>query len=154
MHLILNDSYINTRTNLILYNIFMRSLFKLCNTSLFSTKKLGIADTAKVIQDKILGITQSVNLIWLRMILKSLEQSSPLETVLLECLALLKSKQDRWSNSGQELEEWPWIWRLIMLEWSSSVTIERFNKEILSQELELSSMFQLERKCWVESSML
>ena len=85
----------------------MRSLLKLCNSSLFSTKKLGIADTAKVIQDKILGITQSVHTILFRMISKSLEQLSPLETVLLECLDLLKSKQDRWLSSGQESEEWP-----------------------------------------------
>ena len=37
----------------------MRSLFKLKYA--FPSKKLGIADTAKVIQDKILGITQVVN---------------------------------------------------------------------------------------------
>lgn len=37
----------------------MRSLLKLKIP--FSSKKLGIADTAKVIQDKILGITQVVS---------------------------------------------------------------------------------------------
>ena len=37
----------------------MRSLLKLKVP--FSSKKLGIADTAKVIQDKILGITQVVS---------------------------------------------------------------------------------------------
>lgn len=84
----------------------MFGLLKYCGRSLFSTKKLGIADTAKVIQDKILNITQSVILNLFRMILKNLEQSSLLETVLLEFSDLLKSKQDRWLSSDQELEEW------------------------------------------------
>jgi hypothetical protein len=84
----------------------MFGLLKYCGRSLFSTKKLGIADTAKVIQDKILNITQSVNYILLRMISKSLEQLFQLEMVLLVFLDLPKYKQDRWSNSGQELEEW------------------------------------------------
>jgi hypothetical protein len=37
----------------------MKNLIKI--KSLFSSKKLGIADTAKVIQDKIMNITQVVN---------------------------------------------------------------------------------------------
>ncbi len=44
--------------NLILIINMMRSLLKLRLP--FSSKKLGIADTAKVIQDKIMNITQVV----------------------------------------------------------------------------------------------
>lgn len=44
--------------NLILIINIMRSLLKLRLP--FSSKKLGIADTAKVIQDKIMNITQVV----------------------------------------------------------------------------------------------
>lgn len=45
-----------------LFNIIqlMRSVLKL--RSCFASKKLGIADTAKVIQDKIMNITQVVPL--------------------------------------------------------------------------------------------
>jgi hypothetical protein len=74
----------------------MFGLFKYCGRSLFSTKKLGIADTAKVIQDKILNITQSVNIYLLRTTLKNLELLFLLEMVLLVSLDLLKFKQDRW----------------------------------------------------------
>jgi hypothetical protein len=45
--------------NLILIINMMRSLLKLRLP--FSSKKLGIADTAKVIQDKIMNITQVVS---------------------------------------------------------------------------------------------
>ena len=38
----------------------MRPIFKI--RPRFATKKLGIADTAKVIQDKIMNITQVVNI--------------------------------------------------------------------------------------------
>jgi hypothetical protein len=41
----------------------MRSVFRLTNS--FSSKKLGIADTAKVIQDKIMNITQVVTIFFL-----------------------------------------------------------------------------------------
>ena len=40
------------------YSTYMRGLLRLVNS--FSSKKLGIADTAKVIQEKILNITQTV----------------------------------------------------------------------------------------------
>jgi hypothetical protein len=75
----------------------MRALLKpFLGKYAFSTKKLGIADTAKVIQDKILNITQSVHIFSFRMILKNLEQLFLLEMVLLVYLVLLKYKQDRW----------------------------------------------------------
>ena len=61
----------------------MRSVFKI--KTLFSSKKLGIADTAKVIQDKIMNITQVVlNIIMFRMMLKNLELSLVLVMVLPE----------------------------------------------------------------------
>ena len=75
----------------------MRALLKpLFGKYAFSTKKLGIADTAQVIVGKILNITQSVHYSLSRTTLNSLEQLSPLETVLLESSDSLRSKQDRW----------------------------------------------------------
>jgi hypothetical protein len=44
----------------------MRALFRVAHQT-FSSKKLGIADTAKVIQDKIMNITQVVCMHPLRM---------------------------------------------------------------------------------------
>jgi len=54
---------------------------------LFSSKKLGIADTAKVIQDKIMNITQVVHFILSRMMLSNSELSSVSVTELPELLA-------------------------------------------------------------------
>ena len=54
---------------------------------LFSSKKLGIADTAKVIQDKIMNITQVVSFILCRMMLNNSVQSSASVTVLPESSA-------------------------------------------------------------------
>ena len=54
---------------------------------LFSSKKLGIADTAKVIQDKIMNITQVVSFILCRMMLNNSVQSSVSVTVLPESSA-------------------------------------------------------------------
>jgi hypothetical protein len=51
---------------------------------MFSSKKLGIADTAKVIQDKIMNITQVVSFILCRMMLNNSVQSSVLVMVLPE----------------------------------------------------------------------
>ena len=48
---------------------------------LFSSKKLGIADTAKVIQDKIMNITQVVRFVLSRMMLNNSVQLSVSETV-------------------------------------------------------------------------
>lgn len=50
----------------------MRGLLRLFKNN-FSSKKLGIADTAKVIQDKIMNITQVVIILISRTMLKSLE---------------------------------------------------------------------------------
>jgi hypothetical protein len=85
----------------------MRSVFRLSNS--FSSKKLGIADTAKVIQDKIMNITQVVSQISyiIRMMLNNSERSSVLETVLPESSASTRSKQVRWSSLGQAFEAWP-----------------------------------------------
>ena len=107
-------TYADTYHSILLY---MRSILK---SSLwryaFSTKKLGIADTAKVIQDKILNITQAVLSSSFRTILKSSEPSSRLETVLLVCSASPRCRQARWSSLDQESEVWHSTWRLIMLE--------------------------------------
>ncbi len=48
----------------------MRALLRFAHNT-FSSKKLGIADTAKVIQDKIINITQIVLNDLLRMMLNS-----------------------------------------------------------------------------------
>jgi|GEM_PF-7057543 len=53
---------------------------------MFSSKKLSIADTAKVIQDKIMNITQVVRFLLCRMMLNNSVQSSVLVTVLPELL--------------------------------------------------------------------
>jgi hypothetical protein len=50
----------------------MRGLLRLFKNN-FSSKKLGIADTAKVIQDKIMNITQVVLKLIRRTMLKSSE---------------------------------------------------------------------------------
>ena len=95
----------------------MRNIFRLFkpNQYLFSSKKLGIADTAKVIQDKILNISQVViHISYSRTILKNLVQSSVLVMVLQELSDLIKFKQDRWCNSDQASEVWLSIYKLIM----------------------------------------
>ena len=94
----------------------MKNLFRFVKPTrfLFSSKKLGIADTAKVIQDKILNISQIVKNYLLRMMLNNLEQSLVLETVSQESSVLIKSKQDRWSSLDPELEVWHSTYKLIM----------------------------------------
>ncbi len=74
---------------------------------MFSSKKLGIAETAKVIQDKIMNITQVV-IFYLnsRMMLNNSVQSLVLVMVLPESLVLIKFKQVKWSNSDQVSEVW------------------------------------------------
>ena len=53
---------------------------------MFSSKKLSIADTAKVIQDKIMNITQVVRFVLCRMMLNNSVQSSVSVMVLPELL--------------------------------------------------------------------
>ena len=74
---------------------------------LFGSKKLGIADTAKVIQDKIINITQVVTYVSFRMMSKNLVQSSVLVMVLPEWLVSIKCKQEKWWNLDPEFEVWP-----------------------------------------------
>ena len=62
--------------------INMRGLLRLARN--FSSKKLGIADTAKVIQEKIMNITQVVPHYLSRMTLRNSALSLALETVLPE----------------------------------------------------------------------
>jgi hypothetical protein len=75
-------------------------------TNNFASKKLGIAETTKVIQEKILSITQVVIFVRFRMILKNLELSSVLVMESPEFSDLTKSKPERWSNLDQESAEW------------------------------------------------
>jgi AICAR transformylase/IMP cyclohydrolase PurH len=74
---------------------------------MFSSKKLSIADTAKVIQDKIMNITQVVRFTLFRTMLNNSVQSLVSVTVLPELLVLIKSKQVRWWSSDQVSEVWP-----------------------------------------------
>ena len=96
----------------------MRGLLRLANQSF--SKKLGIADTAKVIQEKIMNITQVVLLVSLRTMSKNSALSSVLETVSPELSALTRYRQEKWWNSDQALEEWPSTWKPTMLVSSSS----------------------------------
>ena len=88
----------------------------------FSGKKLGIADTAKVIQDKIMNITQVVLVALLRTTSRSSAQSSASVTVLLVWSASTRSRQVKWSSSVQASEVWPSTWKLTMSVSSSSET--------------------------------
>lgn len=98
----------------------MRSILKLRLP--FSSKKLGIADTAKVIQDKIMNITQVVNIqIIHRMMSKNLVLSLVSVMVLLELLDLIKFKLVKWSSLDLESEVWLLTCKLIMSVLSSSV---------------------------------
>ena len=72
----------------------------------FGSKKLGIADTAKVIQDKIMNITQVVLISSYRMMSNSLVQSLVLVMVLLVWLDSIRFKQVRWWNFAQGFEVW------------------------------------------------
>lgn len=89
----------------------------------FGSKKLGIADTAKVIQDKIMNITQVVLIFSCRMMSNSLVPSSVSAMVLPVWLDSTKFKQERWWNFAQESEVWLLTCKLIMLVLSSSVMI-------------------------------
>lgn len=90
----------------------MRSILKLKLP--FSSKKLGIADTAKVIQDKIMNITQVVIEPLPRMMSRSLAQSLASATVLPELSASIRSRPVRWSSSDPVSEAWPSILKPIM----------------------------------------
>jgi hypothetical protein len=85
----------------------MRGLIRLVNQNF--SKKLGIAETAKVIQEKILNITQVVLSFLSRTTLRNSEQSSVLVTVLPELWDSTKFKPEKWSSSDQALEVWPSI---------------------------------------------
>lgn len=82
----------------------MRGILRL--TQGFS-KKLGIADTAKVIQEKIMNITQVVLRHPFRTTLKSSALSSALEMVSLVSSASTRFRQEKWLNSAQVSEVWP-----------------------------------------------
>ena len=98
----------------------MKAIINMRN--MFSSKKLSIADTAKVIQDKIMNITQVVTPFLFRTMLNNSVQSSVSVTVLPESSASIKSKQVKWSNSDPVSEVWPSTWKLTMSVSSSSVT--------------------------------
>ncbi len=87
------------------------------------SKKLSIADTAKVIQDKIMNISQVVPLSLPRTTLKSSELSLALETVSPELSDSTRSRLEKWWSSAQASEAWPSISKLIMSVSSSSETI-------------------------------
>ena len=100
----------------------MRSVFRV--KSLFSSKKLGIADTAKVIQDKIINITQVVCFLSSpRTTSRSSELSSALVMVLPELLDSTKSKPVKWSSSDPASEVWLSTWKPTTWVLSSSVMI-------------------------------
>jgi hypothetical protein len=82
----------------------MRGLMRLVHG--FAGKKLAIAETAKVIQEKIMNITQVVPLLSPRMMLKSSALSSASETVSPELLASTRSKPEKWLNSDQASGGW------------------------------------------------
>jgi hypothetical protein len=98
----------------------MKAIINMRN--MFSSKKLSIADTAKVIQDKIMNITQVVTPFLFRTMLNNSVQSSASVTVLPESLVSTKSKPVKWSNSDPVSEVWPSTWKLTMSVSSSSVT--------------------------------
>ena len=99
----------------------MRGLLRLANQSF--SKKLGIADTAKVIQEKIMNITQVVLLVPSRTMSKNSALSSVLETVSPEWSASTRYRQEKWWSSAQALGEWLSIWKLTMSVSSSSEMI-------------------------------
>jgi len=100
----------------------MRGLLRLAKQG-FSSKKLGIADTAKVIQDKIMNITQVVSPSLARTMSRSSVLWSASVTVLPVLSASTRSRLDRWSSSDQALEEWPSISKLTTSVSSSSEMI-------------------------------
>ena len=91
----------------------MRGLIRLVQNNF--SKKLGIAETAKVIQEKIMNITQVVLPFLYRMTLRNSELSSASVMVLLESSDLQRFKQEKWSNSAVESREWLLTWKPIML---------------------------------------
>ena len=100
----------------------MRGLLRLARQG-FSSKKLGIADTAKVIQEKIMNITQVVTNSSFRTMSKNSVLSSALETVLLELSDSTKFRLEKWSSSDQVSEVWHSIWKLTTSVSSSSEMI-------------------------------
>ena len=107
----------------------MRGLLRLAKQG-FSGKKLGIADTAKVIQDKIMNITQVVSAFLRRTMSKSSVLWSALVTVLPVSSDSTKCRPDRWSSSDQVSEVWLSTWKLTTSVSSSS---EMIGKSCLTQ---------------------
>ena len=99
----------------------MRALLRLGRQGF--SKKLGIADTAKVIQEKIMNITQVVRIPSPRTTSNNSALSSALETVSPEWLDSTKSRQEKWSSSDQVSEVWHSTWKQTMSESSSSEMI-------------------------------
>ena len=100
----------------------MRGLLRLARQG-FSSKKLGIADTAKVIQEKIMNITQVVPIPSFRTMSRNSALSSVLETVLPELSDSTKFRQEKWSNLDQVSEVWLSIFKLTTSVLSSSEMI-------------------------------
>lgn len=81
------------------------------------------------------------------MMSKNLVLSLVSVTVLPELLGLIKSRPVKWWSLDLVLEVWPSTWKLIMSVLSSSVTIDKFNKEIPLLELVQSLMSPSEKRC-------
>ena len=129
----------------------MQSLLRTLNRSF--SKKLGIAETAKVIQEKIMNITQVVPTSSLRMTSKSSEPSSASATVLPEWLDSIRSRPEKWWSSGQASGAWHSTLKPTMSVWSSSEMTDKSRKATLLPGPAPSSTCQSEKKCWVASLM-
>jgi len=99
----------------------MRGVLRLAQR--FSSKKLGIADTAKVIQEKIMNITQVVPHSLPRTTSRSSALSSASATVSPELSASTRCRQEKWWSSDRASEEWPSISKPTTSVSSSSETI-------------------------------
>ncbi len=86
------------------------------------SKKLNIADTAKVIQEKIKNITQVVVILLARTTSRSSGPSSVSATALPVSSDSTRSRPEKWSSSGQASWAWHSTSRPTMLESSSSAT--------------------------------
>lgn len=99
----------------------MQGLLRVLNRGF--SKKLGIAETAKVIQEKIMNITQVVHPYTRRMMSRSSELWLALVMVSPEWSDLTRSRPEKWWSSDQESEVWLSISKLTMSVSSSSETI-------------------------------
>lgn len=104
----------------------MRGLLRLAARQGFANKKLGIADTSKVIIDKIMNITDQVPLLSSRPMSTSTAPSSASAMVLPVLSDSTRSRQERWSSSGQASGGWPSTSKQITLESLSSETTGTF----------------------------